>query len=65
MTQTDEIIERERRFLLPTYSRYPVALHRCPHALRPQAPSGHYEEGLRFRNASGRKCHQRTSAISL
>jgi predicted acetylornithine/succinylornithine family transaminase len=28
MTQTAEIIERERRFLLPTYSRYPVALHR-------------------------------------
>jgi acetylornithine/succinyldiaminopimelate/putrescine aminotransferase len=28
MTLTDQIIERERRFLLPTYSRYPVALHR-------------------------------------
>jgi acetylornithine/N-succinyldiaminopimelate aminotransferase len=28
MTQTDEIIERERRFLLPTYNRYPIALDR-------------------------------------
>jgi acetylornithine/N-succinyldiaminopimelate aminotransferase len=28
MTYTDEIIERERRFLLPTYNRYPVALSR-------------------------------------
>jgi acetylornithine/N-succinyldiaminopimelate aminotransferase len=28
MTQTDEIIERERRFLLPTYNRYPIALNR-------------------------------------
>jgi acetylornithine/N-succinyldiaminopimelate aminotransferase len=28
MTQTDEIIERERRFLLPTYNRYPIALGR-------------------------------------
>jgi len=28
MTLTDEIIERERRFLLPTYNRYPIALHR-------------------------------------
>jgi len=28
MTLTDEIIERERPFLLPTYSRYPVALQR-------------------------------------
>jgi predicted acetylornithine/succinylornithine family transaminase len=28
MTLTDQIIERERRFLLPTYSRYPVALQR-------------------------------------
>lgn len=28
MTQTDEIIERERRFLLPTYNRYPIALER-------------------------------------
>lgn len=28
MTQTAEIIERERRFLLPTYNRYPIALHR-------------------------------------
>jgi acetylornithine/N-succinyldiaminopimelate aminotransferase len=28
MTKTDEIIERERRFLLPTYNRYPVALDR-------------------------------------
>jgi len=28
MTQTDEIIERERRFLLPTYNRYPIALQR-------------------------------------
>jgi acetylornithine/N-succinyldiaminopimelate aminotransferase len=28
MTRTDEIIERERRFLLPTYNRYPVALDR-------------------------------------
>jgi len=30
MTLTDEIIERERPFLLPTYSRYPVALQRGP-----------------------------------
>jgi acetylornithine/N-succinyldiaminopimelate aminotransferase len=28
MTQTDEIMERERRFLLPTYNRYPIALER-------------------------------------
>ncbi len=28
MTTTDEIIERERRFLLPTYNRYPIALER-------------------------------------
>src|SRR5712691_8506178 len=28
MTYTDEIIERERRFLLPTYNRYPIALER-------------------------------------
>jgi acetylornithine/N-succinyldiaminopimelate aminotransferase len=28
MTYTDEIIERERRFLLPTYNRYPVVLER-------------------------------------
>jgi predicted acetylornithine/succinylornithine family transaminase len=28
MTLTDEIIERERRFLLPTYNRYPIALNR-------------------------------------
>jgi acetylornithine/N-succinyldiaminopimelate aminotransferase len=28
MTHTDEIIERERRFLLPTYNRYPIALDR-------------------------------------
>ncbi len=28
MTLTDEIIERERRFLLPTYNRYPIALRR-------------------------------------
>jgi acetylornithine/N-succinyldiaminopimelate aminotransferase len=28
MTHTDEIIERERRFLLPTYNRYPIALER-------------------------------------
>jgi acetylornithine/N-succinyldiaminopimelate aminotransferase len=28
MTKTDEIIERERRFLLPTYNRYPIALDR-------------------------------------
>jgi predicted acetylornithine/succinylornithine family transaminase len=28
MTQTDDIIERERRFLLPTYNRYPIALDR-------------------------------------
>jgi acetylornithine/N-succinyldiaminopimelate aminotransferase len=28
MTQTDEIIERERLFLLPTYNRYPIALDR-------------------------------------
>ncbi|MGH9537509.1 MAG: aspartate aminotransferase family protein [Terriglobales bacterium] len=28
MTQTDQIIERERRFLLPTYNRYPIALER-------------------------------------
>ncbi|HXP16153.1 MAG TPA: aspartate aminotransferase family protein [Terriglobales bacterium] len=28
MTHTDEIIERERRFLLPTYNRYPIALGR-------------------------------------
>jgi predicted acetylornithine/succinylornithine family transaminase len=28
MTHTEEIIERERRFLLPTYNRYPVALGR-------------------------------------
>jgi acetylornithine/N-succinyldiaminopimelate aminotransferase len=28
MTKTDEIIERERRFLLPTYYRYPIALER-------------------------------------
>ncbi len=28
MSQTDEIIERERRFLLPTYNRYPIALER-------------------------------------
>lgn len=28
MTTTDEIIERERRFLLPTYNRYPVVLAR-------------------------------------
>ena len=30
MTLSDEIIERERPFLLPTYSRYPVALQRGP-----------------------------------
>jgi len=28
MAKTDEIIQRERRFLLPTYNRYPVALER-------------------------------------
>ncbi len=28
MTYTDEIIEREHRFLLPTYNRYPIALER-------------------------------------
>ncbi len=28
MTKTDQIIERERRFLLPTYNRYPIALDR-------------------------------------
>jgi acetylornithine/N-succinyldiaminopimelate aminotransferase len=28
MTFTDEIMERERRFLLPTYNRYPIALER-------------------------------------
>jgi acetylornithine/N-succinyldiaminopimelate aminotransferase len=28
MSQTDEIIERERHFLLPTYNRYPIALER-------------------------------------
>jgi acetylornithine/N-succinyldiaminopimelate aminotransferase len=28
MAKTDEIIQRERRFLLPTYSRYPIALER-------------------------------------
>jgi len=28
MTKTDEIIQRERRFLLPTYNRYPIALER-------------------------------------
>ncbi|MGZ4731405.1 MAG: aspartate aminotransferase family protein [Terriglobales bacterium] len=28
MTLTDEIIARERRFLLPTYNRYPIALDR-------------------------------------
>ena len=28
MTQADEIIERERHFLLPTYNRYPIALDR-------------------------------------
>lgn len=28
MTRTEEIIELERRFLLPTYNRYPVALAR-------------------------------------
>jgi acetylornithine/N-succinyldiaminopimelate aminotransferase len=28
MTITDEIIERESRFLLPTYNRYPIALER-------------------------------------
>jgi acetylornithine/N-succinyldiaminopimelate aminotransferase len=28
VTKTDEIIERERLFLLPTYDRYPVALDR-------------------------------------
>ena len=28
MTITDEIIDRERRFLLPTYNRYPIALER-------------------------------------
>jgi acetylornithine/N-succinyldiaminopimelate aminotransferase len=28
MTQTEEIIERERLFLLPTYNRYPIALDR-------------------------------------
>src|SRR5438477_9845680 len=28
MTYTDEIIERERRFLLATYNRYPIALDR-------------------------------------
>jgi acetylornithine/N-succinyldiaminopimelate aminotransferase len=28
MTYTDEIIERERRFLLATYNRYPIALER-------------------------------------
>src|SRR3989475_2321974 len=28
MTITDEIIERERRFLLATYNRYPIALER-------------------------------------
>ena len=28
MTYTDDIIERERRFLLPTYNRYPIALER-------------------------------------
>jgi len=25
---TDEVIERERYFLLPTYNRYPIALDR-------------------------------------
>jgi acetylornithine/N-succinyldiaminopimelate aminotransferase len=28
MTYTDEIIEREHQFLLPTYNRYPIALER-------------------------------------
>ena len=28
MTYTDDIIDRERRFLLPTYNRYPIALER-------------------------------------
>src|ERR1700693_5653286 len=28
MTLTDQIIERERRFLLPTYNRYHIALDR-------------------------------------
>ncbi len=28
MAKTDEIIQRERRFLLPTYNRYPIALER-------------------------------------
>ena len=28
MTTTDEIVERERRFLLPTYNRYPLVLTR-------------------------------------
>ncbi|HYK48693.1 MAG TPA: aspartate aminotransferase family protein [Terriglobales bacterium] len=28
MTHTEEIIQRERRFLLPTYNRYPIALER-------------------------------------
>jgi acetylornithine/N-succinyldiaminopimelate aminotransferase len=28
MTKTDDIVERERRFLLPTYNRYPIALDR-------------------------------------
>jgi acetylornithine/N-succinyldiaminopimelate aminotransferase len=28
MTLTDQIIRRERRFLLPTYNRYPIALDR-------------------------------------
>ncbi|MGC2185877.1 MAG: aspartate aminotransferase family protein [Terriglobales bacterium] len=28
MSQTEEIIECEHRFLLPTYNRYPIALHR-------------------------------------
>jgi len=28
MTHTDQIIERERRFLLPTYNRHPIALRR-------------------------------------
>jgi acetylornithine/N-succinyldiaminopimelate aminotransferase len=28
MTKTDDIIDRERRFLLPTYNRYPIALER-------------------------------------
>ena len=28
MTTTEEIIDRERRFLLPTYNRYPLVLER-------------------------------------